>query len=146
MNQQFTTREQIIESVNKLFVYVDEQDWDKLKSEVFDHHVLLDMTSMGAEKAENMSSGQICQMWSEAFKGLDAIHHQAGNYIVKVFGDSAEVTAYAIATHYREKAEKGKIREFVGSYDLHLSRVKVGWRIDKFRYNLKYSCGNLELT
>lgn len=146
MNLKHHPRDAIVETVNKLFVYVDEQNWDKLKAEVFEPKVLLDMTSMGMDKAETLGSGQICQMWGDSFAGLDAIHHQAGNYIVDMLENTASVYVYAIATHYREKAEKGKIREFVGSYDIHLLRSDSGWRIDRLKYNLKYSCGNLELN
>jgi hypothetical protein len=34
----------------------------------------------------------------------------------------------------------------VGSYNLHLIPTEGGWRIDIFKYNLKYVNGNLSLT
>ena len=143
MENQFTEREQIIETVNKLFVYTDNQEWTKLQKEVFMANIELDMISMGAEKPEQVSSREICYRWEQAFEELDAIHHQAGNYLVKIIGDQAEVYAYSIATHFKESAKKGKTREYVGSYDIHLSKLSEGWRVDKFKYNLKYSTGNL---
>jgi len=145
MENQFTEREQIVETVNKLFVYTDNQEWTKLQEEVFTSNIELDMVSMGAEKAETVSSREICYRWEKAFEELDAIHHQAGNYIVKIHDDQADVYAYSIATHYREAAKKYKTREFVGSYDLHLTKSPFGWRINKFKYNLKYSSGNMTL-
>ena len=45
-----TTREQITEVVNKLFVYTDFKEWDKLQSEVFTENVQFDMSSLGGEK------------------------------------------------------------------------------------------------
>ncbi len=36
-------------------------------------------------------------------------------------------------------------RVFVGSYDFGLRRQDGRWRIDRFRFNLKYLDGNLEL-
>lgn len=145
MENQFTEREQIVETVSKLFVYTDNQEWTKLQEEVFTLNIELDMISMGAEKSEIVSSREICYRWEEAFEELDAIHHQAGNYIVKIDGDQAEVYAYSVASHYKAAAKKGKTREFVGSYDLHLSKKNEGWRIDRFKYNLKYSTGNRTL-
>jgi len=141
----FTVREQITEVVNKLFVYTDEQNWEKLRSEVFDDTVFVDMVSVGAEKAATMTSQEICDMWQEGFKGLDAIHHQAGNYIITIQGHNADVKAYAIASHYKKDATQGTVREFVGSYDLELIRKENGWRINQFKYNMKYMDGNLEL-
>lgn len=145
MDDQFTEREQIVEIVNKLFVFTDNQKWIKLQEDIFAPTLELDMVSMGADKPETTSSREICYRWEKAFEELDAIHHQAGNYVVTIYGDEATVYAYSIASHYREAAKKGKTREFVGSYDLHMTKSHRGWRIDKFKYNLKYSTGNMTL-
>jgi hypothetical protein len=148
MNNQFTDREQVVETINKLFVYTDNQEWRKLQEEVFTEQVLLDMVSMGAPGVERVSAREICYRWEAAFKELDAVHHQAGNYIVQISDQQANVTAYAIAIHYKESASsrKGKTREYVGSYDLHLEKGSNGWRIDQFKYHLKYSAGNMALV
>lgn len=146
MESQFTEREQIVEVVNKLFVYTDNQEWTKLQEEVFTADIELNMVSMGAERAERVSSREICYRWEKAFEELDAIHHQAGNYLVTINGEQADVYAYSVATHYKESAsKKEKTREYVGTYDLHLSKTHGDWRIDKFKYNLKYSKGNMTL-
>lgn len=141
----FTAREQITEVVNKLFVYTDEQNWDKLRSEVFNETVLVDMVSVGAQKAEIMTAQEICDMWKEGFKGLDAIHHQSGDYLITIEGNNAVVKAYAIASHYKKEATQGNVREFIGSYDLKLIKKENGWRLNQFKYNLKYMDGNIEL-
>ncbi len=141
----FSAREQIVEVVNKLFVYTDQQDWESLKNEVFTNEVLFDMVSVGAKTVETKTSEEITQMWDAGFDGLDAVHHQAGNYIVDIEGDNADVKAYAIASHYKKAATEGNIREFIGSYDIGLIRDSQGWRINEFKYNLKYLDGNLEL-
>jgi hypothetical protein len=109
--------EEITNVVNKLFVFTDEQDWSSLKSEVFDRDVYFDMVSMGAEKAQKITAVEICEMWH----------------------------AYTIASHYKNETTEGKIREFVGSYDIGLLETNRGWRINSFKYNLKYADGNIEL-
>lgn len=136
--------QQIINIVNKLFFYTDEQEWSNLKSEVFDQEVHFDMVSMGAERAEIKTADEICEMWKEGFKGLDAVHHQAGNYIISINGKESTVKAYAIASHYKKETTQGNIREFVGSYDLKLIKTEKRWRINFFKYNLKYVDGNVE--
>lgn len=145
MENQFTEREQIVETVNRLFVYTDNQQWRKLQDEVFTSEIQLDMVSMGAPRPERISAREICYRWEKAFEELDAVHHQAGNYIVKISDEEAEVSAYSIATHYKESAKNEKTREYVGSYDLHMVKEPGGWRIDKFKFNLKYSSGNIVL-
>jgi len=140
----FTVREQIVEVVNKLFVHTDNQEWNKLQDEVFTPIVFLDMKSVGGEASE-MTSKQICDQWKVGFKGIDSINHLAGNHLVTIYDEYAEVFAYATATHFNANATKGQTREFVGSYDIHLVNTDIGWRIDRMRYNLKYTQGNMTL-
>jgi hypothetical protein len=142
--QNFSTRDLIVEVINKLFVYTDSQDWNKLQSEVFAGQVLFDMSSMGGEKM-NTTSKNICEIWRKGFVGIDWINHLAGNYLIEINADAATVFAYATATHYKESATHGKTREFVGTYSIHLTNSATGWRIDEFKYNLKYSTGNIKL-
>lgn len=141
----YSTRDLITEAVNKLFNYTDARQWDKLLNDVFTNDVLFDMSSLGGPKAI-MTAKDICDMWQKGFEGIDAINHLAGNYLVDIKQDSADVFAYATATHYKASATKGKTREFVGTYDIHLTKTQNGWRIDQFRYNLKYATGNTDLT
>ena len=145
MDQNFTEREQIVEVLNKLFQFTDNQEWRRLIDEVFSYYVWLDMTSMGGT-AEEVTSTQICNMWEEGFKDLDAVHHQAGTYTINMAGDSAEATGYSIASHYKEKAKNGNTREFVGSYEFHLTKADGIWKIDRMKYNLKYLTGNADLS
>ena len=84
-------------------------------------------------------------MWESGFAGIDAVHHHSGNFLVTVNGDDATVFCYATASHYKAAATQGHTREFVGSYDLGLQRTPGGWRINSFRYNVKYTAGNMEL-
>ncbi len=142
--ESLTTRDQLIEIVNKLFIYTDQKDWDKLQSEVFAPTVHFDMSSLGGE-VTTKTSKEICDNWNTGFGGLDSVNHLAGNHLVSVEGSNAEVFCYTTATHYRESATQGKTREFVGTYELKLSKETNGWLIRSFKYNLKYMNGNLEL-
>jgi hypothetical protein len=139
-----SVRDEIVEVINKLFVYTDMQDWDKLQNEVFSDDVLFDMSSVGG-KNEETSSKEICEIWRKGFVGIDSVNHLAGNYLVQINDIIATVFAYATATHYKESATNGKTREFVGTYDISLMKHGIGWRIYQFKYNLKYSTGNLDL-
>ena len=142
--EHFSLREQVIEVINKLFVYTDYQEWDKLQKEVFTERILFDMSSLGSE-IKTMPAKEVCETWQKGFEGLDAINHLAGNYMVTINELTADVFAYATATHYKKSAKNGNTREFVGSYNLHLIYTDQGWRIDIFKYNLKYVNGNVEL-
>lgn len=141
----YSVRDEIIEVVNKLFIYTDTRDWEKLQAEVFSDDVWFDMSSLGG-KNEEMSSEAICQLWEAGFAGIDHVNHLAGNFLVKINDTVATVFAYATATHYKEAATKGKTREFVGTYNISLMKHGIGWRIYEFKYNLKYTSGNLDLS
>jgi hypothetical protein len=146
MQKEFTKREQIIEIVNKLFVYTDNRRWQALLDEVFIDSVLVDMASLGGGEPATLPAKQVCENWSKGFEGIDAVHHQAGTYLVTLTGDTAAIVhAYAIASHYKKSAIQGNTREFVGSYDLGLTLLpKKGWRIHAFHYYLKYCSGNVD--
>ncbi|HLK28254.1 MAG TPA: nuclear transport factor 2 family protein [Puia sp.] len=142
--ESFTDREAIVEIVNKLFVYTDYQRWDDLQKEVFTEELLFDMSSLGGEKAM-LTSKHICETWKAGFAGLDGVNHLSGNYILDINNSSADVFAYATATHYKKSAVHGNTREFIGSYQLHLTKKVSGWRIDQFKYDLKFMKGNIDL-
>lgn len=143
--EKFSICDLITQVVNKLFVYTDLQDWDKLQNEVFTEQVIFDMSSIGGDKS-NTTAKKICETWKDGFAGIDEVNHLAGNYLIEIKDDAATVFAYATATHYNKLATNGKTREFVGTYDLHLTNQVTGWRIDEFKYNLKYTNGNVDLT
>lgn len=140
-----TVREQIVETVHRLFIYTDSMDWKKLQDEVFTDSVLFDMSSLGNE-AKVTSAKSICETWESGFAGLTAVNHLTGNLLISVNDEQADVFAYATATHYKSSATQGKTREFIGTYDLHVIHTDKGWRIDQFKYNLKFMNGNLELN
>jgi hypothetical protein len=141
----FSVRDEIIEVVNKLFVYTDGQDWNKLIQEVFSDKINFDMSSLGGDQSI-LTSEAICEIWRNGFMGIDSVNHLAGNYIVQINDTNASVFAYATATHFKATATKGKTREFIGTYNIDFSLHKNGWRIVGFKYNLKYVNGNIDLS
>ena len=92
-----------------------------------------------------MTSQDIVNAWDKGLKALKAIHHQAGNYVVTISGNEADVFCYGIATHYLPNRTNHNVRTFVGGYDFHLLKVNKVWHINKFKYNLKYIDGNPDL-
>lgn len=143
--EKYSQRDLIVEVVNKLFVYTDSHQWDKIQKEVFTNNVHFDMSSLGGLN-EVTTAKNICEIWRTGFAGIDSVNHLAGNYIIDINSDNATVFAYATATHYKKSAKNGTTREFVGTYDLHLMNTENRWRIDKFKYTLKYANGNLEFN
>ena len=80
----FTEREQVVEILNRLFYYTDYQQWEALQQQVFSEMVFVDMTSLGAPHREYVTARELCLTWAKGFEGVNAIHHQAGNYIINI--------------------------------------------------------------
>jgi SnoaL-like domain len=141
----FSDREQIIETTNRLFNFTDAQNWVALQEEVFASEVTVDMVSMGMPEVKKMTAIELCAMWQNGFSGLDAVFHLAGNHAVTLREKDADMFCYSSATHFKKSATMGNTRTFNGTYDLHLVKTEKGWRIDSFKYNLKYTEGNMDL-
>lgn len=103
------------------------------------------MSSAGGDVPKTLKAKEIGDMWEQGLRDLDAVHHQAGHYLIKVNGDDADIYGYAVATHYRKSALNGNSRAFVGSYDLLAVNTYTDWRLSSFKYNLKYVDGNAKL-
>jgi len=142
--QQLMEKEQVKETVNQLFISTDNRDWPKVKS-LFASTVLFDMTSMAGGEPSTLTSQEIVDGWDQGLKALKAIHHQAGNYIININQEGAEVFCYGTASHYLPNQSGQNTRTFVGSYNFHLHKEGGQWRIDRFKFNLKYIDGNRDL-
>ena len=98
---------ELTELANKLFMYCDAKQWDQMLKEVFTTAIWFDASSAGAGESRNLEAKDVCKMWDDGFAGLDAVHHQAGHYLITVQGDTADVFGYAVATHYKKETTKG---------------------------------------
>ena len=137
-------RERIVDTINALFVATDARDWAAVR-DCLAPEVMFDMTSLAGGKPQQLSAQMIIDGWEQGLRPLQAVHHQSGNFRVRVDGARAEAFCYGVAYHYLPKASGESTRTFVGSYDFQLQKEGERWRIGAFRFNLKFITGNLEL-
>lgn len=139
-------REKVIDTITGLFIGTDNRDWAVVRECLADR-VLLDMSTLGAGPPRALSAEQVIAGWEAGLKPIQAVHHQAGNFLVNLVGDGADAFCYGIASHYLPNSSGMNTRTFVGSYEFHLQRDGTGgrWRIDQMRFNLKYIDGNPDL-
>jgi hypothetical protein len=137
-------KDAVTATLNRLFRCTDEGRWPEVEA-CFAPAVVLDMTSVAGGEPESTTPREITDGWKDSLGRLEAVHHQAGNYEVKVHGDAAEASCYGTASHFLPNSSGRNVRTFVGTYDFHLRKSRGGWRIDRFRFNLKYVDGNLNL-
>lgn len=143
--ENFSNRDLIVETVNKLFVFTDAREWQKIQDQVMCADVHFDMRSVGAQEMDTTAI-EICKIWETGFKEIDSVYHLAGNYLVDIQDNHATVFAYATASHFKKTAVNGQTREFIGSYDIGLKLTSNGWRINAFAYHLKFMTGNKDLS
>ena len=144
-DKQLEDKIELTELANKLFMYTDARQWQLLLEEVFTNEIMFDVTSLGAAESLVLPAKEVCETWQKGLEGLDAIHHQAGHYLISIKGDKADIFGYGMATHYKKSAKKGNTRCFIGSYDLKAMRTQSGWRLNQFKFNLKCLDGNATL-
>jgi len=131
--------------VVRLFLATDRRDWASVEDCLADR-VILDMTSMAGGEPLHLNSAEVSAAWARGLEPIDQVHHQVGNFQTDVDGDRATVFCYGVAYHHREGiSNPSRTRVFVGSYDVHLARTGGRWRIDLFRFGLKFIEGNREL-
>lgn len=137
-------KDRIIDIANSLFIYTDEMNWAGVM-DTFADEVLFDMTSLSGGEPAKLTPQQIVDGWDTGLRKLKAVHHQIGNYRVNLLEKDADLFCYGIAFHYLPNPTNSNIRTFVGSYDLHFIKEASGWKIDKFKFNLKFIEGNKDL-
>ncbi|WP_345263007.1 nuclear transport factor 2 family protein [Nibrella viscosa] len=137
-------KDRIIDTINLLFIATDSRDWEAVKR-CFTELVMFDMSSMTGAAPALTTAQEIAAGWEQGLAPLKAVHHQAGNYRVRIHGDQAEAFCYATATHFLPNSTGQNTRTFVGSYDFRLINEDKSWRINQFTFNLKYLDGNTDL-
>lgn len=137
-------REAVVDTINSLFVAVDESDWSTVRKR-FAPRFEFDMSSMTGERPGTLGIDEIIDAWKAGLGPLKAVHHQTGNYRVELKGSEADASCYGIAYHYLPNPTGQHTRVFVGTYDFHLAKLDDGWRIDAFRFTLKFIDGNPDL-
>ena len=128
----------------RLFVATDARDWAGVEACLADS-VTLDMTSLVGGDPHQLTGAQVAAGWRDGLAAIDHVHHQVGNFRIRVEGDEANLSCYGIAFHHRSVTASSDTRTFVGSYDLHLVREQERWRIDLFRFRVAFVTGNLQL-
>ncbi len=142
--QTLSAERDIVQVITALFTGTDDRDWARVRC-CFADEVVFDMTSLAGGAPATLTPKAITDGWDAGLAMLQAVHHQAGNYSVDVLGDSADAFCYGIAYHYKPTQSGRNTRIFVGSYDFHLVRVAREWKINRFRFNLKFVDGNMRL-
>ena len=103
------------------------------------------MRSMTGAEPATVPAAEIVAAWDAGLRALKAVHHQVGNYLVRVSGRSAEVFCYGTPWHYPPNPTGRDVRDFAGSYEFGLAKPGDAWKIERSKFNPKFADGNLDL-
>jgi hypothetical protein len=137
-------KSRIADVVNTLFVATDARDWERVRA-CFEVEVEFDMTSLAGGEPLRLTPDAIADAWQTGLAPIESVQHQTGNLSIAWRETEASATCYGTAYHHRRTRSGRNTRTFVGSYDFRLKLRDGRWRIDLFRFNLKFVEGNLEL-
>lgn len=134
-------RDTVVETINRLFWYVDQQLWDDLET-VFADGVFLDYTSLNGGDPAAVPAPDIIAAWQASLGGLAATQHLVSNHLVTLDGDSAEVTAQFIATHLLPNPHGAPTWTLGGHYLFELQGEGDRWRIAAITMTATWATGN----
>jgi hypothetical protein len=137
-------RAAVIDVITALFVETDNRNWPTVL-QCLASRVRFDTTSVSGGQPTELGGDDIVAAWDRGLRPIQAVHHQVGNFRIRLDGARATTECYGIALHYLRTRSGRNTRTFVGSYDFELEKQNGRWRITLFRFNLKFLDGNLEL-
>lgn len=135
----------IVRTVNNVFIFTDQRNWDGLLADVFAEQVLLDYASFGAGQPATLPASQIVANWKSFLSAFPHTHHQLGNVQVTSAGNQASVFCYGTASHYLPNPTNQNLWLVVGSYDFDLEKTGQAWKVTRMKFNFKYQDGNPDL-
>jgi hypothetical protein len=135
---------QIVHLINTLFLSLDEKEWEKVE-DCFAPTVEFDISAIDRHQEKTLTPEAIVEQWKDDLNKIDAMHHQTGNYTVSLDGITAEVVCTGSSTQFRANVKGGNTLTHFGSYHLHMIRGLEEWKIDKFKFQLKFFEGNKDL-
>lgn len=139
-----TARQEIIQTVQRIFIHTDSRNWEEVKNQ-FSDQVLLDYTSMVGGSPSTHTPQAIVDSWKGLLPGFEHTQHDLSNFEVSIRRDEADVSHYGTAWHYLPNEEGGDVWKVVGTYDHHLVKRNERWKVDQMRFNLKFMDGNVDL-
>ncbi|MGX7872923.1 nuclear transport factor 2 family protein [Mesorhizobium sp. ORM6] len=120
---------------------VDAQDW-KLARSYFADRVTADFSSLSEQPAANIASDDLIGAWAGNLKGSKTSLHLRTNHQVVLEADTATVLSNGYAWN-RMEGNGDPLWEVWGTYEHHLRRTAVGWKVDGFTFRMTHERGNL---
>jgi SnoaL-like domain len=132
-----TDRDEIVETLTRLFAATDHHRWDELAAVLADP-VTLDYTATQGGEPAALSPAEVVAAWRPMFESIDAHQHLVANHLVTIDGDGgASASASFIAIHQW----RGETWTLGGDYEFGLRRAGLAWGIHRLRMTPVWQTG-----
>jgi 3-phenylpropionate/cinnamic acid dioxygenase small subunit len=135
----------VAECVYRYAIGVDTRDWAMYRS-VFADEVEFDFSSYGPGLPPmTMAADDWVAAQKPLFGGLAATQHMMSNPLVKLEGDSAQITMYVRAHHVFDPEDPESYYTIGGYYLNRLVREDGNWKLVRVRLNVTWRLGHPEI-
>jgi hypothetical protein len=128
--------------VDSLFTLTDAKDWNAATALFVEEPIAVDMSSLAGGGPVTMPAAALFDGFRQNLFAEKHSHHMAGNHVVTLRGDEAEVTSNGYAWNLLPTRGGDPLWETWGSYDFTARRTSAGWRLASIRYSAKHNRGN----
>ena len=135
----------IIDVYQNIFISLNAGKWDSWK-ESFLEEVDVDYSSLTGQPCHKVQRDVwLEEFWKVGFKKYPILMHFLSNHVVKVAGDAADASCYAMALHVVPGTPGGDSLTAYGIFEFHLIRTARGWKVSAIKLTIKYQTGNLAI-
>ena len=140
-NMENSNKEQIINTLQGLFMSTDSRDWQKCKS-YFIEKPFVDYSSLNGEAGKVVNAADLIKGWESFLPKFKSTQHMLTNFEININGDKADARFYGHAIHHLPHAKGGDMWGLYGIYTASLVNVESRWKIASFVLTVNYEEGN----
>ena len=137
-------RAEIVETVIRYAISLDNNDWEGLKRCVTDP-IFIDFSDWSGMEPATWAANDWANFARDVLSGFGRLQHISPNHVVTVDGDDATCISYMYAQHYLPEAEGGDTFVMRGYYTNVMKRTPDGWKISGLTQHLSWTEGNPNL-
>lgn len=122
-------------------VAVDRKDWQRARF-FFSKEVRVDFSTLSGAPPATILADDLINAWSTNLGPKKYSHHQRGNTLVSLNGDTATVYSQGYAWNKME-GNGEPLWEVWGNYTHELRKTKLGWKVTAMTFEMTHERGNM---
>ncbi len=120
---------------------VDQKNWQRARY-FFTKDVRVDFSTLSGSPPATIKADDLIKAWSSNLGPKKFSHHQRGNSLVTIDGETATVYSQGYAWNKME-GNGEPLWEVWGNYTHELRKTKLGWKVTAMTFEMTHERGNL---